>query len=421
MTGLQNEKVRISNIYLKAQDESKNVASSPKPIHDRLNELERRLENLTLSDEGFPAAMCFCQRQYAVRLSDKKCYQKTLEVGTRPHSIDIEADCILRFVNSRIKTSPKFVSMAYVATLHSLSRILIKVAVAGELFVTVSVHLTYLEREKERPKNLMGRTSIDFACSSNFEQLNSTSSSCSFSLAMESTLSISGPTPPASWLFILLSISFRRTLLRDWREILMKGIQVSKPHSKSSRIRFTFECLTQGLLHNGKSILAMTWPPVNLATSHPGRHKIKVGSRTGVAQAALSSSPALMTTNDTTPNIPSKRGSSALQMGPRKKCELLPAEQREHCVFKQLLDSYPGLLEQLKNGSKENILHIRELIGKGASGARGDDTKTLKSAVLDWISPKGEAIHPPLHRNAKIDQGFNHDLTGSLLCTAGLD
>jgi hypothetical protein len=60
-------------------------------------------------------------------------------------------------------------------------------------------------------------------------------------------------------------------------------------------------------------------------------------------------------------------------------------------------------------------------IGKGAAGARGDDTKTLKSAILDWISPKGEAIQPPLHRNSKIDRGFNHELTGSLLCPAGLD
>ncbi|KAG1837997.1 hypothetical protein F4604DRAFT_1885625 [Suillus subluteus] len=171
-----------------------------------------------------------------------------------------------------------------------------------------------------------------------------------------------------------------------------------------------------------------------------------------------------MTTDDATPNIPSKRGSSALQMGPRKKAstsdplvshgrhfgrtvfalcnypslltnsilrleqledapleDFSAEEQREHRVFKQLLDSYPGLLERLKNGSEEDILHVGELIGKGASGARGDDTKTLKSAVLDWISPKGEAIQPPLHRNSKIDRGFNHELTGFLLCPAGLD
>lgn len=60
-------------------------------------------------------------------------------------------------------------------------------------------------------------------------------------------------------------------------------------------------------------------------------------------------------------------------------------------------------------------------IGKGAAGARGDDTKMLKSAIFNWVSLKGKVIQPPLHRNSKIDCGFNHDLTGSLLCPAGLD
>ncbi|KAG1860338.1 hypothetical protein F4604DRAFT_1930222 [Suillus subluteus] len=177
-----------------------------------------------------------------------------------------------------------------------------------------------------------------------------------------------------------------------------------------------------------------------------------------------------MTTEGTNSSILSKHGSSALQMEPRKKVltpsygsssdllvshgchfgrtvftlcnypslltnsilrleqledtlleDISAEEWREHHVFEQLLDSYPGLLEQLKDGSEEEILHVGELIGKGAMGARGDDTKTLKSAVLDWISPKGEAIQPPLHRNSKIDCGFNHELTGSLLCPAGLD
>ncbi|KAG2086457.1 uncharacterized protein F5147DRAFT_748607 [Suillus discolor] len=153
-----------------------------------------------------------------------------------------------------------------------------------------------------------------------------------------------------------------------------------------------------------------------------------------------------MTIQDATSSIPSKHGSLALSMAPRKRrnsssdplvfhgrhfgrtvfalCNypsLLTNEQREHCVFEQLLDSYPGLLERLKGGSEEDILHIGELVGKGAAGARGDDTKTLKSAILDWISLKGEAIQPPLHRNSKIDRGFNHELTGSLLCPAGLD
>jgi hypothetical protein len=37
-------------------------------------------------------------------------------------------------------------------------------------------------------------------------------------------------------------------------------------------------------------------------------------------------------------------------------------ERREHRVFEQLLDSYPGLLERLRNGSEEEILHVGELV-----------------------------------------------------------
>ncbi|KAG1748518.1 hypothetical protein EDD22DRAFT_785573 [Suillus occidentalis] len=102
--------------------------------------------------------------------------------------------------------------------------------------------------------------------------------------------------------------------------------------------------------------------------------------------------------------------------------EDFPAEERqEHCVFEQLLESYPGLLDQLRDGSEEEILHVRELIGKGVAGTRGDDTKTLTSAILDWITLIGEAINPPLHRNVKVNHRFNHELTGFLLCPVGLD
>ncbi|KAG1759765.1 hypothetical protein EDD22DRAFT_980929 [Suillus occidentalis] len=124
-----------------------------------------------------------------------------------------------------------------------------------------------------------------------------------------------------------------------------------------------------------------------------------------------------MTTENATSSIPSKRATSSSD-------PLISHGRhfgRTHRVFEQLLDSYPGLLERLRNGSEEEILHVGELIGKGASGARGDDTKSLKPAILDWLSQKGAAIQPPLHRNSKIDRGFNHELTGSLLCPAGLD
>ncbi|KAG1875856.1 hypothetical protein C8R48DRAFT_768711 [Suillus tomentosus] len=159
-----------------------------------------------------------------------------------------------------------------------------------------------------------------------------------------------------------------------------------------------------------------------------------------------------------------KRCGSALQMGPRKKAvssnplvlhgrhfgrtvfalcnypalltsgilrleesqdlliEDFPADiRREHRVFMELLDSYPGLLDRLTSGEEEDIIHVGEMLGKGASGARGDDTKTLKSAVIEWLVPRGQVVIPPLSRNIKSDRGFNHEVTGALLCPAGLD
>ncbi|KAG1872154.1 hypothetical protein F4604DRAFT_1881018 [Suillus subluteus] len=99
-----------------------------------------------------------------------------------------------------------------------------------------------------------------------------------------------------------------------------------------------------------------------------------------------------------------------------------PADvRREHRVFMELVESYPGLLDRLTNDEEEDIIHVGELMGKGASGVRGDDTKTLKSAVLEWLVPRGQPLIPPLSRNIKSDRGFNHEVTGALLCPAGLD
>ncbi|KAG2058510.1 hypothetical protein BDR06DRAFT_980373 [Suillus hirtellus] len=85
-----------------------------------------------------------------------------------------------------------------------------------------------------------------------------------------------------------------------------------------------------------------------------------------------------------------------------------PADIRqEHGVFMNVIDSYPGLLDRLMRGEEEDIIHVGEL--------------TLKSAILEWLVPRGQAVIPPLSRNIKSDHGFNHEVTGALLCPAGLD
>ena len=100
----------------------------------------------------------------------------------------------------------------------------------------------------------------------------------------------------------------------------------------------------------------------------------------------------------------------------------------------------PGLEEQLVSSSEEEVRLITDLVRnaiyslshsqllqscfqlqKGTSSARSDDTKSLKSAILDWIVPPGEPLIPPIARNVKADRGFNHEKTGFLLCPAGLD
>lgn len=61
-------------------------------------------------------------------------------------------------------------------------------------------------------------------------------------------------------------------------------------------------------------------------------------------------------------------------------------------------------------------------IQKGANAARSDDTRSMKSAILDWIAPSnGEPIRPHIPRNSKLDRGFNHEITGALLCPASMD
>ena len=92
------------------------------------------------------------------------------------------------------------------------------------------------------------------------------------------------------------------------------------------------------------------------------------------------------------------------------------------------------------NHSDEDILHVGDLVStflqlsnsritacivsqiqKGAASARANDTKGLKGPILDWITPCGGSLNPPLARNDKSDWGFNHETTGALLCPTEYD
>ena len=54
---------------------------------------------------------------------------------------------------------------------------------------------------------------------------------------------------------------------------------------------------------------------------------------------------------------------------------------------------------------------------KGVDGAHGDDANTLKSSVATWLNEQQPPPNPLILAENKWGQGFNHDLTGSLLCS----
>ncbi|KIM60338.1 hypothetical protein SCLCIDRAFT_26681, partial [Scleroderma citrinum Foug A] len=96
-------------------------------------------------------------------------------------------------------------------------------------------------------------------------------------------------------------------------------------------------------------------------------------------------------------------------------------DQKELEVFHELLRMVSGLEARLMTSSEDEVVQIADLIQKGINGACADDTKGMKSAVVDWITPKGQSLNPHILRNAKAGRGFNHECTGALLCPARLD
>ncbi|KAG6906188.1 hypothetical protein DXG01_015341 [Tephrocybe rancida] len=48
---------------------------------------------------------------------------------------------------------------------------------------------------------------------------------------------------------------------------------------------------------------------------------------------------------------------------------------------------------------------------RGVAWVMADDAKALRAEVLDWITPVGLELSPPLNPDVKINQGFHHPAT----------
>ncbi|KAG6906158.1 hypothetical protein DXG01_015548 [Tephrocybe rancida] len=98
-------------------------------------------------------------------------------------------------------------------------------------------------------------------------------------------------------------------------------------------------------------------------------------------------------------------------------------ERREYDVFTSLLGMDEGRLESHieKADSTEEIHNLADMIQKGAGASCADDTKSMKGAIIDWITPPDGHLTPPLNRRLKSTRGYRHEATGALLCPANLD
>ncbi|KAF6765313.1 hypothetical protein DFP72DRAFT_798048, partial [Ephemerocybe angulata] len=101
--------------------------------------------------------------------------------------------------------------------------------------------------------------------------------------------------------------------------------------------------------------------------------------------------------------------------------DLSPSDRADYQIYKQLLAMVPGLEQRLCSSSTHSIFYIADMISKGAASSRSDDTKSLKSVIVDWITPPNGILIPPIQRNVKTDRGFFHPRTGELLCPVHLN
>ncbi|KAF8835145.1 hypothetical protein BDN67DRAFT_869171, partial [Paxillus ammoniavirescens] len=68
--------------------------------------------------------------------------------------------------------------------------------------------------------------------------------------------------------------------------------------------------------------------------------------------------------------------------------------RKEYTIFHELLRMVPGLEPCLMTSSEEEVLLVADLIQKGANGTCTDDTKGMKTTIIDWITLKGQSLNP---------------------------
>ena len=115
----------------------------------------------------------------------------------------------------------------------------------------------------------------------------------------------------------------------------------------------------------------------------------------------------------------------------RKISNTVPREWQEDHIFQALLKMCHGLEDRLADAELKEVQLISDLVGstellpniftsiqKGANASCANDTKGMKGAVINWITPSDHDLAPSLHHKHRFDRGVQHEATGALLCPA---
>ncbi|KAI8973086.1 hypothetical protein BD414DRAFT_525063 [Trametes punicea] len=97
-------------------------------------------------------------------------------------------------------------------------------------------------------------------------------------------------------------------------------------------------------------------------------------------------------------------------------------EQRNYRAWEALLHMIPTLSAILIDPNADQpITRVSAALLAGSNAARSDDTRTIKIAIVEWLSGDLQQASVVLHPSNKAQRGFNNPVTGRLLCPIGLD
>ncbi|KAI0362803.1 hypothetical protein OH77DRAFT_1417095 [Trametes cingulata] len=97
-------------------------------------------------------------------------------------------------------------------------------------------------------------------------------------------------------------------------------------------------------------------------------------------------------------------------------------ERRNNASWEALLRMIPNLAAMLMDANAQQpVTRISAALLSGGNAARSDDTRSIKIAIIEWLSDSLKQAKVVLHPTNKSQRGFNNPVTGRLLCPIVLD